>query len=141
MERSVIMEALFEPIINFIMTSSQSALCFLLQTASVLTGTVLFVRYLRQWRVWVPAIGICIVVLLTSQSITRYILMPFAEGLLKAVLWLSVFFLILGLPILLILRWIATGIISYFQQLSHRCNGCVYNRTGTCSQPSTCKGQ
>jgi hypothetical protein len=76
-----------------------------------------------------------------AELITAYFLVPFVAALAKVVIWLCVCFLILALPILLILRWIATGIISYFQRLTHRCKDCVYSQNGGCPQPSPCKGQ
>lgn len=137
----VIMEIICATVTEFIMSTSQEPLCFLLRTVAVLVGAILCVRCFRHWRVWVPLVGICLLVLLNARPITEHLLVPFAAGLVQTVIWLCVYFIILILPVLLILRWIATGIISYFQRLFHRCNGCAYSQSGKCTQPSVCKGQ
>ena len=135
------MEELFTAITDFIMTSSQEALCFILQTAAALTGIALCIRCFRHWKLCIPLVGICLLTILTAPLITQHFLVPFAAGLVRAVLWFCVFFLFLATPILLIIRWVATFIISHFQQLQHRCEGCIHNQSGNCSHPSTCQNR
>jgi Mg2+/Co2+ transporter CorB len=135
------MENIYNAVAVFVQESGQEPLCFLLQLAAVAACAILCVRCFRHWRVWVPLSGVCLLVLLYAELITTCFLVPFVAALAKVVIWLCVCFLILALPILLILRWIATGIISYFQRLTHRCKDCVYSRNGTCAQPTPCKGQ